>query len=79
METISDDIRQRIETFIKESGVIRGVVHHRVLGVRWDSNEDCYIVSTWNSYHGYKDEWCLWEPTDSHEEELSIAGFYGEN
>lgn len=79
MTTISADIRQRIHRFINEASQIDGVASHRILGVRWDSNEDCYIVSTWNGYHGYVDSWSLWEPTDSNEQDLSIAGFYGEN
>ena len=79
MESVSSDVRKRVHQFINGASQIDGVATHRILGIWWNSDEECYIVSTWNDYHGYADSWSLWEPTDSNEQDLSIAGFYGEN
>ena len=79
MVPVSAETRKRIHRFISEASKIDSIATHRILGIQWDAEEECYTVSTWNSYHNYADSWSLWEPTDSHEQELSIAGFYGEN
>lgn len=79
MIPVSAETRKRIHRFIDKASQIDGIATHRILGICWDSDEECYMVSTWNSYHGYVDSWAIWSPTDSREEQLSVAGLYGEN